>query len=105
MNLQPATLLVGSLGGYVVGGVLGLLFIRREAWATVCSFGVAALSGLSGVLAALWYLTGGAGVPPLQMQLLPPLIPYINFTARLDPLGALFLLIVSLLSFALSTFS
>ena len=43
--------------------------------------------------------------PPLQLQLLPTLIPYVQFTVRLDPLSVFFGLIVSLLAFALSLYS
>src|ERR1017187_210231 len=105
MNIQPPTLLVASLCGYVVGAVLGLLFMRREKLANALSFGVGALSALSGLLAALLFLSSGAGLPAPQFELLPALIPYIKFTVRLDALGAFFLLIVSLLGFALSIYS
>jgi hydrogenase-4 component B len=103
MNIEPATLLIVSLWGYVTGTMGGLLFMRREKLANVFSFGAAALSGLSGLLAAFLFLTGGTPVP--QMELLPSFIPYIQFTMKLDPLGAFFLLIVSLLGFALSIYS
>ena len=105
MNIHPPTLLVASLCGYVVGAVGGLLFMRREKLANALSFGVAALSALSGLLAALLFLSSGAGRPAPQFELLPALIPYIRFTVRLDALGAFFLLIVSLLGFALSIYS
>jgi len=82
-----------------------LLFLRWEKLANIFSFGAASLAGLSGLLAALLHLTSGTGRPPAQIKLLPAVIPYIEFTARLDALGALFLLIVSLLGFALSTYS
>src|ERR1019366_2251395 len=91
--------------GYVAGAAGGLLFMRREKLANVFSFGAAALSGLSGLLAALLFLAGGTGMAALQMELLPSSIPYIQFTVKLDPLGAFFLLIVSLLGFALSIYS
>ena len=104
MNTQPATLLVASLCGYVIGAMAGLLFLRHEKLANLFSFGAAALSGLSGLLAALVFLAGGA-VPLPQIELLHSLTPFIHFTARLDALGAFFLLIVSLLSLALSIYS
>jgi hydrogenase-4 component B len=105
MNLQPATLLVASLCGYGIGAVAGLLFMRRERLANALSFGVASLSALSGLLAALLFLSSGAGTPAPQFELLPSLIPSIKFTVRLDGLGAFFLLIVSMLGFALSIYS
>src|SRR5438093_4142137 len=48
--------------------------------------------------------TGAAGANP-SLRLLPSLIPYVQFTVRLDPLGAFFGLIVSLLGLALSIYS
>src|SRR5262245_7837829 len=105
MNVQPATLLVASLSGNLIGAVAGLLFLRRERLANIFSFGAASLAALSGVVAALMGLAAGAGIPAPQVELLPAPIPYIKFTARLDPLGAFFVLIVSLLGFALSTYS
>src|SRR6266487_939588 len=105
MNLQPDTLLIASLCGYVCGAVAGLVFMRRERLANVFSFGAASLSALGGLLAGLFFLAGGIGTPALQSELLPALNPYIKFTVRIDALGAFFLLIVSLLGFALSTYS
>ena len=98
-------LLIASLGGYVLGAVAGLLFLRRERLATVFSFGAASLSSVVGLLAGLLFLAGSNGTHAPQIELLPGLNPYIRFTLRLDPLGAFFLLIVSLLGFALSTYS
>src|SRR5438876_220842 len=105
MNLEPATLLRACLWAYLIGTVAGLVFSRRDSLASVCSFGAATLAGATGTVAALLYLSSGPSVAPVDMKLMPPLIPYISFTARLDSLGALFLLIVSLLSLALSAFS
>jgi hydrogenase-4 component B len=105
MNLQPSTLLIGSLSGYVLGAAVGLLFMGREKLANALSFGAASLAGFCGLLAALLSLSDGAATPAPQIELLPALVPYIKFTIRLDPLGAFFLLIVSLLGFALSIYS
>src|SRR5438876_3400950 len=79
--------------------------MRRERLANVFSFGAASLSALVGLLAGLFFLAGGNGTPAPQNELLPALNPYIRFTVRIDALGAFFLLIVSLLGFALSTYS
>jgi hydrogenase-4 component B len=94
-----------SLCGYVLGALTGLLFLRRERAANVLSFGAAALSALSGLLAAILALTGGAGVAVPGFALLASFNPYIRLTVRLDPLAAFFLLIVSLLGVALSIYS
>src|SRR2546425_396851 len=105
MEIQPPTLLSASLCGYVIGAVAGLLLMRREKLASAFSFGAASLSALVGLVAALLFLAGGVGTPAPQIELLPSLVPYIQFTIRLDPLGAFFLVIVSLLGLALSIYS
>jgi hydrogenase-4 component B len=105
MNLQPTTLLVASLGGYCIGAAGSLVFMRRDRLATLFSFGVASISGLCGLLAALSFLAGGGTGTVPQIELLPSLVPYIRFTARLDALSAFFLMIVSLLGFALLVYS
>src|SRR5256712_11791929 len=79
--------------------------MRREKLANIFSFGAGSLSALAGLLAGLCFLAGGPGTPAPQSELLPALNPYIRFTVRIDALGAFFLLIVSLLGFALSTYS
>src|ERR1035438_4816440 len=105
MNIQPFSLLVVSLCGYAIGAAGSLLLMRREKLANIFSFGMASLSALGGLLAALAYLSTGPGAAISKTELLPSFIPYIQFTVRLDPLGAFFLLIVSLLGFALSIYS
>jgi len=112
MVLSPATLLIVSLCGYAAGAVGGLLLMRRERLAAAFSFGVAALSALSGLLAGLLILAGVPGSPSFAFDLLPPLIPRVGwiipgleFTVRLDALGAFFLVIVSLLGVAVSIYS
>src|SRR2546428_576711 len=79
--------------------------MRREKLANIFSFGAGSLSALAGLLAGLCFLAGGPGTPAPLSELLPALNPYIKFTVRIDALGAFFLLIVSLLGFALSTYS
>src|SRR2546428_19235 len=79
--------------------------MRHEKLANIFSFGAGSLSALAGLLAGLCFLAGGPGTPAPQSELLPALNPYIRFTVRIDPLGAFFLLIVSLLGFALSIYS
>ncbi len=105
MSLQPDTLLVAALCGYLCGAAAGLAFMRREGLANVFTFGAASLSGLAGLLASLSFLACGIGTPALRNELLPGLNPFVRFTIRLDPLGAFFLLIVSLLGCALSIYS
>jgi hydrogenase-4 component B len=106
MEITPTTLLPLAFLGYVLGCVAGLLFLRHERLANVCSFGCATLAALCGAVACVMSLAAGATTAaPLQLQLLPTLIPYVQFTVRLDPLSAFFGLLVSLLAFALSLYS
>jgi hydrogenase-4 component B len=79
--------------------------MRRPQLAAALSFGAAALSGLIGLLAALLCLGNGPSAPPWHGELIPSLIPYIRFSARLDGLGAFFLMLVSLLGCAISIYS
>jgi hydrogenase-4 component B len=105
MDITPTTLLPLALLGYVLGCAAGLLFLRHEKLANLCSFGCATLAALCGGIACVMSLTAGPAAAPIQLQLLPTLIPYVQFTVRLDPLSAFFGLIVSLLGFALSLYS
>jgi hydrogenase-4 component B len=106
MDITPTTLLPLAFLGYVLGGGAGLLFLRHERLANVCSFGCGTLAALCGAVGCVMSLAAGATTAaPLQLQLLPTLIPYVQFTVRLDPLSAFFGLLVSLLAFALSLYS
>src|SRR3989449_2455835 len=105
MEHLPLPLLTTTLWVYAIGAAGGILSIRRERLATLLTFGFASLASLGGALAAVFFLANGPAARAPQFELLPALIPYIKFTVRLDPLGAFFLLIVSLLGFALSTYS
>jgi hydrogenase-4 component B len=105
MDITPTTLLPLALAGYVLGCAAGLLFLRHEKLANLCSFGCATVAALCGAVACAMSLTAGPAAAPIQLQLLPTLIPYVQFTVRLDPLSAFFGLLVSLLGFALSLYS
>src|ERR1043166_4100463 len=104
MNLNPATLLIASLCGYAGGALAGLLFARREKLANLFSFGAAVFAGIAGVLSAVAFLFGRFAITDEQ-RILPSPIPGIELNFQLDPLGAFFLLVVSLLGFALSIYS
>jgi len=105
VDIAPITLLPLALLGYVVGSLAGLVFLRHEKLANFCSFGCATVAALCGTVACVMSLTADSTAASLQLQLLPTLIPYVQFTVRLDPLAAFFGLIVSLLAFALSLYS
>ncbi len=105
MDLSPITLLTLALLGYVAGGLAGLVFCRWERLANFFSFGFATLAAVCGAVGCALLLATGATTAPIQLQLLPTLIPYVQFTVRLDSLSVFFGLIVSLLGFALSLYS
>src|SRR6266568_9635453 len=105
MDNPSGPLLNLSLLGYLIGTAAGLLFLRQEKLANLFSFGCAALAALAGLIACVASLATGAAVSAPRVQLLPSLIPYVQFTGRLDPLAAFFGLIVSLLGLALSIYS
>jgi hydrogenase-4 component B len=100
---RPETLLAVCLACYAAGAALGLLFQFRERAANAFSFGLASIGSLFGLAAAIFSLLSDARGATLRV--LPNGLPFVQFTARLDPLGAFFLLIVSLLALALSLYS
>jgi len=103
--IDPTSLLILAMLGYVIGSLSGLVFCRYEKLANFCSFGFATVAGACGTVACVMSLATGATAAPAQVLLLPPLIPYVQFTMRMDALGSFFGLIVSLLAFALSLYS
>jgi hydrogenase-4 component B len=105
MDQLSAYLLNLSLVGYVAGAAAGLLFLQHEKAANLFAFAGASLAALCGVVACSIALATGVAAANQSFALLPSLIPYVQFTVRLDPLGAFFGLIVSLLGLALSVYS
>jgi hydrogenase-4 component B len=96
-------LLLVSLSAYVVASGLGLLFQSREKLANGLSFGAGTIAALIGGWAACTALTTGAASP--GVVLFQHAIPFIRLSVRLDPLSAFFLLIISLVGFAISIYS
>ncbi len=105
MDNLPSILLVAALCGYGIGAVAGLLFLGREKLANAFSFGCATVAALGGITASVLRLSAGVPAHSRSFELLAPLIPDLKFSVRLDPLGAFFVLIVSLLGLALSLYS
>lgn len=104
MDGLPAFLLSLTLLGYVSGAMLALAIGRRERLASRLGFGAATVAGALGLVTALLLLVR-SGAPPPSLRLLPSAIPPLEFSVRLDPLGAFFLLVVSLLGLAVSLYS
>ena len=103
--LSPTLLLQASLWMYALGGLGSLAVARRDRLATWLGFGFPLIAGMFGIAGALSALLFGVPGPESVFEVWPPLIPYIQFTVKLDALGAFFLLILSVLAVALSVFS
>lgn len=90
---------------YLAGAGAGLLLLRFEKTANLFSFGCASFASLCGVLSCVIALGTGTAATNQSFDLFTSLIPYVQFTVRLDALSAFFGLIVSLLGLALSVYS
>ncbi len=102
--LTATTLLKMALAVYGAGMVGSLLAMRSDKTANLVGFGCSMLGGGLGLGAALVTLTG-QGSGNSNFELWPSLVPYVTLSVRLDPLGAFFVLIVSVLALALSIYS
>ena len=104
MDAITTKLLLGiCLCGYLCAAGLGFIFQSKEKLACALAFGTGALASVSGAWVALAALA--SGVTPDSQILFQHGLPFITLSIHLDPLSALFLLIISLLGFALSTYS
>jgi formate hydrogenlyase subunit 3/multisubunit Na+/H+ antiporter MnhD subunit len=94
MDLPSSNLLRQfTLCAYAAGVVGSLLALRRERIANPVGFGCATMAAVSGIGAALLALTVEATPGAATFELWPSLIPYLQITIKLDPLGAFFFLI------------
>src|ERR1041384_3729696 len=103
MEHSSQMFLAVCLLSYAAAAALALLFQKKEALATVCSFGLGIVGATAGILAAIARLVFDD--ERASWRVFPSGVPYIDFTVRLDALGAYFLIIVSLLAFSLSIYS
>ncbi len=104
MSPSGATLLQTGLMGYVIAAVAGLIGGRRSK-TPIVTFGLGAGSGfLIGIVCASALASGNATTAP-SLPLLPALVPNVVVSVRLDPLAALFGLLVSSVGFAISLYS
>src|SRR5579872_4176817 len=104
-QLSPSLFLKAALWTYAVGAAGSLLFMRRDWLATLVGFGGAILAGSFGLAAALLFLVSAPPQPASSFDLWTSLIPYLRLTVKLDPLGAFFLALLSLMAVALSIYS
>ncbi len=89
--------------GYAGAAAVALLFQKKERLATASTFGLGAIGATAGLLAAIARLVFGDDRS--SIRILPSGVPFIDFTIRLDALGAFFLLIISVLALSLSIYS
>lgn len=104
--LLATRLLKLALGLYVAAGVGSLLCLRKERWANLVGFGGGALAGACGIGAALMALIAPeTGKENSAFELWSTGVPRLALSVKLDPLGAFFLLVLSVLALALSLYS
>jgi len=102
---SPNLLLQLAFCAYALGVVGSLLALRREKVANLVGFGCAAVAAVLGIAAAMLGLIAGPGAGRAAFELWPSLVPYLQLTIKLDPLGAFFVLILSILALAVSVYS
>jgi hydrogenase-4 component B len=105
MKSLPNLLLLGAIIGYGFGAVAGLMAQRREKVAHALAFGSTIAAALCGAMAAVLTLAGGRNGANELLVLLPPWMPFLSFAARLDPLGAFFVLVLSVVGVGLGVYS
>src|SRR6266568_4791398 len=105
MDALSSLLLKLAFWAYAAGVIGSLVALRREKLATLIGFGSATIAGACGIGAGLIRLTSRRWSGGQGFELWPSLIPYLKLTVKLDPLGAFFVMIVSLLAVAISIYS
>ena len=102
---SPTQLLQVALCVYGLGAAGSLLALRHEKIANLFGFGCSMVGACFGIGAGVLGLISGLGDARAAFELWPPLVPYLQLTVKLDPLGAFFVLIVSFLALSLSVYS
>lgn len=105
MSGLSGTLLSVALWAYLAGAVGALLLRRAERLANGVGFGLGAAGGLCGAVAFACALATDAADSVRSFEVLGEVIPFLEFSLRLDALGCFFGLVVSVLGVALSIYS
>lgn len=105
IDLPSSFLLQCALWAYVAGGLGSLIAWRRDRLATLIGFGGATLASGCGISAAILTLAAWPASAGKAFALGASVIPSLPLIVQLDPLGAFFVLIVSVLALALSVYS
>jgi hypothetical protein len=66
--------------GYLLGGISGIAFFRKERTANAFTFGSATVASLFGLISAVVFLTQGAGAGGSHAELFPSSIPLHPFS-------------------------
>lgn len=104
MDSMAMPLLYLAFASYLLGILMGAVCVKTNRAARILTFGASALGGILGLLASLSHLCS-PGQGTLAGQLAPMSLPSLTLTVQLDPLGAFFLMILSVVGLALSIFS
>ena len=99
----PLIALIATFFCYLFGAICGAALARREAAARIVSFGAGMCGGLCGISSALLFFWKPDET--VFAEILPGPLPFVQFTVRVDGLGAFFLLLVSTLAVAVSIYS
>ena len=102
-ELTPEYLLYGSIFLYLAAVFAAILFSRRHNICTVTTQALCIAASLAGAASAATFLLSGQegfGVTPFEAS-----VPFIRVTIAVDHLSALFLLMLSILTFCVSIYS
>ncbi|MDI3257107.1 MAG: hydrogenase 4 subunit B [Kyrpidia sp.] len=86
---------------YIAGALLSLAMNKSEKTANYASAGCAILASCAGMVSAVPVLAGGTGF----MVETAGIVPFAKFAIKMDPLSALMILVISLLTLATAIYS
>lgn len=102
-DISPEHLLYGSIYLYLAAAFAAILFSRNHKLCTLCSQGLCISGAAAGAASSISLLFSGQE----SITILPfdASVPYLSVSMTLDHLSALFLLILSILTFCVSIYS
>ncbi len=101
--LTPEHLLYGSLVFYLAAAIAAIIFYRQHYLCTLLAQAGCILASLLGAASAVWLLVSGQD--KILLKPFESAIPYLSVSMTMDALSALFLLILSILTFCVSIYS
>ena len=103
--ITPSALVQLALCAFAAGIVGSLLAAGNSRVANLVGFGSATVGSLFGAAAAILRLLPGTRSGTAEFELWHSLVPYVKLGVKIDPLSAFFLLILSVVGFAISVYS